>query len=206
MIIDENKIKEYKEKNMENENNLLEYDEVCPYSEGRAAVRKGEFWGYVDENGKLVSTDFTRSGRPGFPYSYAEPFCDGWALVHNKCAEDEHCHLIDRNCDPMMVEGEYMYKGCPMRNGIAIVGTYFGKNFKEFFVDKDCHVLSDKFEEIDYIDETGMSYADFGNYAMVRNGYKYGLLNVKSFKLELPCEYGWTDFLEEIERLGISFE
>lgn len=41
---------------------------------------------------------------------------------------------------------------------------------------------------------------------MVRNVYKYGLLNVKSFKLELPCEYGWTDFWEEIERLGISFE
>ena len=47
----------YKEKNMNNENNVLEYDEVCPYSEGRAAVRKGEFWGYVDENGKLVSTN-----------------------------------------------------------------------------------------------------------------------------------------------------
>lgn len=31
---------------MNNENKLLEYDEVCPYSEGRAAVRKGEFWGY----------------------------------------------------------------------------------------------------------------------------------------------------------------
>ena len=52
----------YKEKNMNIENNVLEYDEVCPFSEGRAAVRKGEFWGYVDENGKLVSTDFTRSG------------------------------------------------------------------------------------------------------------------------------------------------
>lgn len=35
---------EFKKKNMNNENKLLEYDEVCPYSEGRAAVRKGEFW------------------------------------------------------------------------------------------------------------------------------------------------------------------
>lgn len=48
---------EFKKKNMNNENKLLEYDEVCPYSEGRAAVRKGEFWGYVDENSKLVITD-----------------------------------------------------------------------------------------------------------------------------------------------------
>lgn len=48
---------EFKKKNMNNENKHLEYDEVCPYSEGRAAVRKGEFWGYVDENGKLVITD-----------------------------------------------------------------------------------------------------------------------------------------------------
>ena len=43
----------YKEKNMNNENNVLEYDEVCPYSEGRAAVRKGEFWGYVDEFARI---------------------------------------------------------------------------------------------------------------------------------------------------------
>lgn len=43
----------YKEKNMNNENNVLEYDEVGPYSEGRAAVRKGDFWGYVDENENL---------------------------------------------------------------------------------------------------------------------------------------------------------
>ena len=43
----------YKEKNMNNENNVLEYDEVCPYSEGRAAVRKGEFWGYVDEVARI---------------------------------------------------------------------------------------------------------------------------------------------------------
>lgn len=92
----------YKEKNMNNENNVLEYDEVCPYSEGLAAVRKGEFWGYVDENGKLVSTDWTRSGKPGFPYSYAEPFCDGLAVVHNKCAENEHCHLMAINTDFLM--------------------------------------------------------------------------------------------------------
>ena len=43
----------YKEKNINNENNVLEYDEVCPYSEGRAAVRKGEFWGYVDEVARI---------------------------------------------------------------------------------------------------------------------------------------------------------
>lgn len=56
----------YKEKNMNNENNVLEYDEVCPYSEGRAAVRKGEFWGYVDENGKLVSTTLPGLENQGF--------------------------------------------------------------------------------------------------------------------------------------------
>ena len=26
-----------------------EYDEIRPYSEGRAAVRKGVLWGYIDE-------------------------------------------------------------------------------------------------------------------------------------------------------------
>ena len=164
----------YKEKNMNNENNVLEYDEVCPYSEGRAAVRKGEFWGYVDENGKLVSTDFTRSGNPpGFPYNYAEPFCDGWAVVHNKGAQDEYCHLIDRNCNPMMVDGEYISSGDTMRNGVSIVGFDYFEDYRECFVDKDCHVLSDRFEEISYIGKKGIPYSDFGIYAMVRNGYKY---------------------------------
>lgn len=32
-----------------------EYDEIRPYSEGRAVVHKGSLWGYVDENGYLVS-------------------------------------------------------------------------------------------------------------------------------------------------------
>ena len=50
----------YKEKNMNNENNVLEYDEVCPYSEGRAAVRKGEFWGYS----RVLFTNFTRPRSP----------------------------------------------------------------------------------------------------------------------------------------------
>lgn len=122
---------------MNNENKLLEYDEVCPYSEGRAAVRKGEFWGYVDENGKLVSTDFTRSGKPGFPYNYAEPFCDGWAVVHNKGAQDEYEYLIDRNCEPMMVEGEYISSGYSMRNGISIVGFDYFEDHRECFVDKE---------------------------------------------------------------------
>lgn len=195
----------YKEKNMNNENNVLEYDEVCPYSEGRAAVRKGEFWGYVDENGKLVSTDFTRSGKPGVPYNYAEPFCDGWAVVHNKGAQDEYEYLIDRNCEPMMVEGEYISSGYSMRNGISIVGFDYFEDHRECFVDKECHVLSDRFEEISYIGNNGMPYSDWGDYAMVRNGYKYGLLNVSSFKLELPCGYDWADFWLEIERLGIVF-
>ena len=160
----------------------------------------------MDENGKLVSTDFTRSGKPGFPYNYAEPFCDGWAKVHDKVGQDDNCYLIDRNCNPMMVDGEYISSGDTMRNGVSIVGFHYFEDYRECFVDKNCHVLSDRFEEISYIGKKGIPYSDFGIYAMVRNGYKYGLLNVKSFKLELPCEYGWTDFWEEIERLGISFE
>ena len=50
------------------------YDEIRPYSDGRAAVRKGSLWGYVDENGNLVSKVRGWSGKPGLPYSYAEPF------------------------------------------------------------------------------------------------------------------------------------
>lgn len=182
-----------------------EYDEIQAYSEGRAAVRKGFLWGYVDENGNLVSKVRGWSGKPGLPYSYAEPFCDGWAVVHDAGAQDEYDYLIDRNCEPMMVEGECTTSGDSMRNGISIVGFDCWEDHRVCFVDKECHVLTERFEEISYIGNNGMPYSDFGNYAMVRNGYEYGLLNVKSFKLELPCEYVWTDFWQTIERLEIVF-
>lgn len=182
-----------------------EYDEIRPYSEGRAAVRKGYLWGYVDEKGNLVSKVRGWSGKPGLPYSYAESFSDGWAIVHDAGAQDDSDYLIDRNCEPMVVDGECISSGFTMRNGIAIVGIGYFEDYRECFVDKDCNVLSDKFEEISYIGSTGMPYSDFGNYALVRNGYEYGLFNAKSFKLELPCKYGWNDFWQETERLGIAF-
>ncbi len=132
------------------------YDEIRPYSDGRAAVRKGSLWGYVDENGNLVSKVRGWSGKPGLPYSYAEPFCDGWAEVHDAGAQDEYDYLIDRNCEPMMVEGEYISSGYSMRNGISIVGFDCFEDHRECFVDKECHVLTDRFEEISYIGNNGM--------------------------------------------------
>ncbi len=179
--------------------------EILPYSEGRAAVRKGNFWGYIDEDGRLMTKALGSEYRPGLPFSYAESFCDGWAVVHDAGAQDEYDYLIDRNCEPMMVEGEYISSGDSMRNGISIVGFDYWEDHRVCFVDKECHVLTERFEEISYIGNNGMPYSDFGNYAMVRNGYEYGLLNVKSFKLELPCKYGWTDFWQTIERLEIVF-
>lgn len=181
-----------------------DYDEIRPYCEGRAAVRKGVLWGYIDENGNLVSKRW--SGKPGLPYSYAESFCDGWAVVHDAGAQDEYDYLIDRNCEPMMVEGECTSSGDSMRNGISIVGFDCWEDHRVCFVDKECHILSDRFEEISYIGNNGIPYSDWGDYAMVRNGYKYGLLNVSSFKLELPCEYDWADFWQAIEGLGIFNE
>lgn len=132
------------------------YDEIRPYSDGRAAVRKGSLGGYVDENGNLVSKVRGWSGKPGLPYSYAELFCDGWAEVHDAGAQDEYDYLIDRNCEPMMVEGEYISSGYSMRNGISIVGFDCFEDHRECFVDKECHVLTDRFEEISYIGNNGM--------------------------------------------------
>lgn len=100
-------------------------------------------------------------------------------MRHDKVGQDDHCYLIDRNCNPMMVDGEYISSGDTMRNGVSIVGFDCFEEYRECLVDKDCHVLSDRFEEISYIGKKGIPYSDFGIYAMVRNGYKYGLLNVQ---------------------------
>lgn len=52
-----------------------EYDEIRPYSEGRAAVRKGSLWGYVDENGNLLSKIRGWSGKPGLPWGTCKNLC-----------------------------------------------------------------------------------------------------------------------------------
>ena len=72
-------------------------------------------------------------------------------MRHDKVGQDDHCYLIDRNCNPMMVDGEYISSGDTMRNGVSIVGFDCFEDYRECLVDKDCHVLSDRFEEISYI-------------------------------------------------------
>ncbi len=45
-----------------------------------------------------------------------------------------------------------------MRNGVSIVGFDCFEDYRECLVDKDCHVLSDRFEEISYIGKKGIPF------------------------------------------------
>lgn len=36
-------------------------------------------------------------------------------MRHDKVGQDDHCYLIDRNCNPMMVDGEYISYGETMK-------------------------------------------------------------------------------------------
>ena len=49
------------------------YDELAPFSEGYAAVRRGKKWGYINTKGEEVIV---------CSYDYAEPFSEGYAAVN----------------------------------------------------------------------------------------------------------------------------
>lgn len=51
------------------------WHEARPFSENRAAVRKGDYWGFLDEKGKVLV-------RPRF--SQVRDFHSGWAVVNGK--------------------------------------------------------------------------------------------------------------------------
>jgi hypothetical protein len=57
------------------------YDDACSYSDGRAAVRIGDKWGYIDSNGYMVVAVM---------YDVAHPFSEGRAAVRSG---DRWCYI-----------------------------------------------------------------------------------------------------------------
>ena len=77
-------------------------DEIAPFSEGLAAVRMGEKWGFIDEDGKLV-IDFRDD------------------LVWNKVA-DPNASDISGIAYPQFKNGRCMIKDILEEEGIAVYG------------------------------------------------------------------------------------
>lgn len=76
---------------------VFAFDEVRPYSEGLAAVRQGEFWGFINHAGQLViEFRFDNAGiiadstdSPHLPTSFV--FSQGKAWIGNLNNGDKLC-------------------------------------------------------------------------------------------------------------------
>ena len=66
------------------------YDEIRPYSDGRAAVRKGSLWGYVDENGNLVQHGHADSHEHTHEHTHEDGVTH--SHTHSHAEGDSHCH------------------------------------------------------------------------------------------------------------------
>ncbi|MBD5172078.1 MAG: WG repeat-containing protein [Bacteroidales bacterium] len=75
-----------------------QYDELFPFSEGLAAVRKGEQFGYINTKGELVIP---------CKYTYAGPFNEGLACVTE--GEDKSICFVDKN--GMLHQTNYPFGG-----------------------------------------------------------------------------------------------
>lgn len=111
-------------------------DEVAPFSEGLAAVRKGDQWGFIDKTGKLVvgfrddvvsnpKADISKRGVEGVKYPY---FKEGFCFVQKLDEEGiPHYGFIDAS-GKLVVEPDFLNL-TQFDNGYAI-GIFVRKDFK----------------------------------------------------------------------------
>ncbi len=111
-------------------------DQVAPFSEGLAAVRKGDQWGFINEAGQMVidfrsdlvwnrnpdpnATDVTGVGYPRFK--------DGLCVVKELKEEDIPYYGFIDTSGNMAIAPEYLNLG-PFENGYA-VGIYVKKTMR----------------------------------------------------------------------------
>lgn len=99
------------------------WDEVTPFHEGRAAVRRGERWGYIDEDGAIAIP-------PRFVT--AEPFHEGFAIVH-----DGRACFVDRDGRPLRTEGsDRLLSARRFAEGLAPIQIDDGRRARWGFVTK----------------------------------------------------------------------
>ena len=81
------------------------YDELAPFSEGYAAVRRGKKWGYINTKGEEVIA---------CSFDYADFFSEGLSAV----CQDERWGFIDTNGN-IVIPMEYKEEPTPFGEGLA---------------------------------------------------------------------------------------
>lgn len=140
---------------------IRQYDELTPFSEGMAAVRKGNKWGYINHEGALV-IPCKYSIKPG-------RFSEGLACV--EAPVKPAVQFINKNGE-IVLKGDFYYgvefEGSAkdtlqlpcFNNGVCAVWTSYmtGKEAQTFFIDKNGNKVSN------------------ANYATVSNTDNHGLV------------------------------
>lgn len=185
-------------------------DEIAPFSEGLAAVRQGEKWGFIDENGTLV-IDFRNDVYWNNDADTSKPDISG---VRYPMFREGRCVITKNVEDGIPVYGFMDTKGntiiepqflnvFPFKNGYT-TGVLFDKTLKgknEFKLDiyefKFFDVLLDASGEIDEYFERRQ------NILMTKKRYQVPTIGAKYLAENLVAVYkkdqGW-----EIRKLGLK--
>lgn len=179
---------------------IRQYDELTPFSEGMAAVRKGNKWGYINHEGALV-----------IPCKYSirpSRFSEGLACV--EAPVKPAVQFINKNGE-IVLKGNFYYgvefEGSAkdtlqlpcFNNGVCAVWTSYmtGKEAQTFFIDKNGAKVSN------------------ANYATVSNTDNHGLVRfIQDEKvgykspdgtIPIPAKYSYlSDFNDGVALAKIS--
>lgn len=179
---------------------IRQYDELTPFSEGMAAVRKGNKWGYINHEGTLV-IPCKYSIKPG-------RFSEGLACV--EAPVKPAVQFINKSGE-IVLKGNFYYgvefEGAAkdtlqlpcFNNGVCAVWTSYmtGKEAQTFFIDKKGTTVSN------------------ANYAIVSNTDNHGLVRfIQDEKvgykspdgtIPIPAKYSYlSDFSDGIALAKIS--
>ena len=181
------------------------YSMIYPFKEGRALVRKGDFftgkWGFIDENGEEVipcvydfSYDFSeglapvkRDGKGGYVnrdgeivipliYNSVSSFSEGLAAVTN---ENDFYGYIDR--EGKLVIPHHFIEAGEFSEGLAHVhGDFYNTPVGRGHIDKNGKIV------------TPLNHEEVGKFknglAFYRKDYKYGFIN-KDDEIVIPAVY-----------------
>ena len=115
---------------------LEELDEIAPFSEGLAAVRKNNQWGFINEKGTLVidfrddvyanrNADTSKSDISGIRYPM---FNDGKCLITKKVEDGVPLYGFIDTKGNIVIEPQFL-NVYPFKNGYT-TGVLFDKTFK----------------------------------------------------------------------------
>ncbi|GGN98430.1 WG repeat-containing protein [Saccharibacillus kuerlensis] len=151
-----------------------QYQEVKPFSEGLAAVRKGKLWGFVDKKGKVVI-------KPQYE-RIVEGFNGGLAAVKKTGGKWIYIDKTGRVKITAAYDEVHDFK-----DGMAIVWKRKGSAFLGGFIDKSGkEVIKPQYAMLSIFSE-GLAAVKVGGSANDRSG-KWGYIGVTG-KMVIPAQY-----------------